>query len=68
VSARESVGVCEWCGLLSHHLVAGECPPCARKAATMSAHPPRDECVRTDEPPAANGFVGLREYLARGRR
>lgn len=23
------IGLCEWCGLLDHHLVAGECPACA---------------------------------------
>jgi len=23
------IGICEWCGLLDHHLVAGECPACA---------------------------------------
>lgn len=23
------IGICEWCGLLDHHLIAGECPACA---------------------------------------
>jgi len=22
------IGICEWCGQLDHHLVAGECPSC----------------------------------------
>lgn len=24
----ETIGRCEWCGLVSHHLIAGECPTC----------------------------------------
>lgn len=26
-----SIGRCDWCGVVSHHLVAGECPACAEK-------------------------------------
>ncbi len=26
---RERVGRCEWCGLVDHHLVHGECGECA---------------------------------------
>ena len=25
------IGPCEWCGLVDHHLVAGECPACREK-------------------------------------
>lgn len=32
------VGACEWCGLVSHQLVAGECPSC--KALTLGAARP----------------------------
>lgn len=24
----ERIGRCPWCGLVSHHLIAGECPEC----------------------------------------
>lgn len=24
----EKIGRCEWCGLVSHHLIAGDCPAC----------------------------------------
>jgi hypothetical protein len=30
------IGTCEWCGLLDHHLVAGECPRCAERIAGTS--------------------------------
>ncbi|CAP44741.1 hypothetical protein [Bordetella petrii] len=32
------IGVCEWCGQLDHHLVAGECPSC-RPGAQNAARP-----------------------------
>lgn len=25
------IGYCEWCGILDHHLEAGQCPGCAQK-------------------------------------
>ena len=27
-----SIGECEWCGMLDHNLVAGECPRCRAKS------------------------------------
>jgi len=27
----ESIGACEWCGIVSHHLLRGECPACRRR-------------------------------------
>lgn len=29
--AVETVGPCDWCGVVDHHLVAGECPRCRHK-------------------------------------
>lgn len=28
-----TVGRCEWCGLVDHHLIAGECPQCRKRVA-----------------------------------
>lgn len=36
------IGACEWCGLVSHRLVAGECPPCA----AQTYEPPRPGLAR----------------------
>ncbi|MCS4503865.1 MarR family transcriptional regulator [Arhodomonas aquaeolei] len=33
----ETVGACEWCGLVDHHLVAGECASCRAKTTTLEA-------------------------------
>ncbi|ACL71512.1 hypothetical protein Tgr7_0414 [Thioalkalivibrio sulfidiphilus HL-EbGr7] len=30
--ARESIGECEWCGLVDHHLVHGICPACRARS------------------------------------
>lgn len=38
------VGSCEWCGLLSHHLVAGECPACIGNADTVRPGHARSVC------------------------
>lgn len=32
------IGTCEWCGRLDHHLVAGECPTCRRRASTYDPY------------------------------
>lgn len=29
-------GNCEWCGLVDHHLVAGECPSCIERRAIVA--------------------------------
>lgn len=29
----ETIGRCEWCGLVDHHLVDGECPACREKTS-----------------------------------
>jgi hypothetical protein len=31
------IGRCEWCGRVSHRLIAGECPACARLSAGQAA-------------------------------
>lgn len=36
------IGICEWCGLIDHHLVAGECAQCSARAG-IAAH--RDPVV-----------------------
>lgn len=30
------IGPCEWCGLVSHRLVAGECPTCAARCERLA--------------------------------
>lgn len=28
---QECIGRCEWCGVVDHHLLQGECPNCRRR-------------------------------------
>lgn len=32
----QRIGACEWCGLVDHHLVEGECPSCKTKVAALA--------------------------------
>ncbi|MCC5811179.1 MAG: hypothetical protein JJU06_12490 [Ectothiorhodospiraceae bacterium] len=43
------IGPCEWCGLVSHRLVAGECPSCAARCERMT----KAFCGRTVAPAAS---------------
>lgn len=39
----EAIGRCEWCGLVDHHLVGGECAACRRWARTAADRVAPDE-------------------------
>lgn len=44
MTTTESIGYCQWCGLLDHHLVYELCPQCANKTV-MRGHD-ADQCGR----------------------
>lgn len=33
------IGYCEWCGMLDHHLIDGECERCREKSQTLRFDP-----------------------------
>jgi len=42
----ETIGRCEWCGLVDHHLVADECPACRGRAVEYPPLAPSAEDIR----------------------
>jgi hypothetical protein len=44
------IGLCEWCGLVDHHLIAGECPRCANRSTTIGVARPDEEQLELQLP------------------
>jgi hypothetical protein len=49
MSNIETIGRCDLCGVVDHHLIEGECPKCRLKACAslIDADSPRQFCVAT---------------------
>lgn len=53
-----AIGRCEWCGVVDHQLVAGECPRCRQASALLvrelagGAAKPAPRIVVPPEPPS----------------
>lgn len=54
--SKEHIGYCEWCGLLDHHLIEGECAACRAKlgAAVVTD----DDVALGDESDVRHVFTG----------
>jgi hypothetical protein len=44
-----TVGCCEWCGLLDHHLIDGECGSCRAECHPLHRNRTHGEGIRVEE-------------------